>query len=319
MNENKQLFFRFDKTKDTTGGKTITVALVSSIVDNYETVLVPTGCVTPIAGVPVDCRHQRVPNECTMTDLGIDKVEVPTGKSDKNGQPETKMIDARMVEIFVPENAKIWLPENKNFPIEQVPSLYDDIKNFPNNRWRWGSVDFTPLEIVQFRDKKGNLIREEYPTWRLNFFSLLDQKPGQETSYFLNVRSMQNKPELISSLNILVATTYAMVVKTHGYHWNVKGQNFQQYHRFLGELYEALVDDVDAFAEHIRALGEPAPQGIDVMAQLSIATKEQPDNSSIQTILADLVTNFNTLNSLLKTVINQADDVLANYLLGKLQ
>lgn len=39
----------------------------------------------------------------------------------------------------------------------------------------------------------------------------------------------------------------------HTGHWNIKGESFSAWHKFLGDVYEFWYDRVDVVAEHIRA------------------------------------------------------------------
>lgn len=65
--------------------------------------------------------------------------------------------------------------------------------------------------------------------------------------------------KLIDALKKLLADTFAFRLKAQYYHWNVEGADFVQYHKFLGDIYEAADADVDTIAEHIRALGAYTP------------------------------------------------------------
>jgi starvation-inducible DNA-binding protein len=65
--------------------------------------------------------------------------------------------------------------------------------------------------------------------------------------------------KLIQQMKVILATNFGLYLKVHGYHWNVEGSNFAQYHEFLGDLYQAIFSQVDPIAEHIRALGAYAP------------------------------------------------------------
>jgi len=65
--------------------------------------------------------------------------------------------------------------------------------------------------------------------------------------------------KLIQQMKVILATNFGLYLRVHGYHWNIEGSNFPQYHNFLGDLYESIFDQVDPIAEHIRALGAYAP------------------------------------------------------------
>ena len=54
------------------------------------------------------------------------------------------------------------------------------------------------------------------------------------------------------------ANTYLLMIKTHNYHWNVKGMNFQSLHSLFELFYNEYVLAVDTIAEHLRSSGEIA-------------------------------------------------------------
>ncbi len=60
-------------------------------------------------------------------------------------------------------------------------------------------------------------------------------------------------------LSHLLADTYTLYLKTHNYHWNVTGPQFQQLHLMFMDQYTEMWTAVDEVAERIRALGEFAP------------------------------------------------------------
>ena len=65
--------------------------------------------------------------------------------------------------------------------------------------------------------------------------------------------------ELIQALRVLLSDTVSLKFKAHGYHWNVEGDDFPQYHDFFQDIYQDYDGAVDTFAEWIRKLGEYAP------------------------------------------------------------
>lgn len=75
--------------------------------------------------------------------------------------------------------------------------------------------------------------------------------------------------ELIQTLKELLASTVALKHKAQGYHWNVEGDDFEQYHTLFGKIYESLDDSIDPMAEWIRILGDYAPFKLSRFAELS--------------------------------------------------
>ncbi|MCB0326804.1 MAG: DNA starvation/stationary phase protection protein [Bdellovibrionales bacterium] len=69
----------------------------------------------------------------------------------------------------------------------------------------------------------------------------------------------ENRKSIAQGLSKVLADTYVLYLKTHNFHWNVKGPMFQTLHLMFEEQYTELATAVDVIAERIRALGEPAP------------------------------------------------------------
>ena len=63
--------------------------------------------------------------------------------------------------------------------------------------------------------------------------------------------------ELHNALKIVLADTFTMYFKTHSFHWNVIGPNFNDYHAFFGTLYTELHGAVDLVHDHIECLPLP--------------------------------------------------------------
>ncbi|PTT79285.1 DNA starvation/stationary phase protection protein, partial [Pseudomonas sp. HMWF010] len=47
----------------------------------------------------------------------------------------------------------------------------------------------------------------------------------------------KQRSEIATGLNKVLADSYALYLKTHGYHWNVRGPNFQSLHVLLEGQY----------------------------------------------------------------------------------
>jgi starvation-inducible DNA-binding protein len=67
----------------------------------------------------------------------------------------------------------------------------------------------------------------------------------------------------------LLADSYTLYLKTHNYHWNVKGPMFTTLHTLFELEYTELALAVDEIAERIRALGHAAPGSYTAFAKLS--------------------------------------------------
>lgn len=65
--------------------------------------------------------------------------------------------------------------------------------------------------------------------------------------------------ELVQALRVLLSDTVVLSYKAKGYHWNVEGDDFPQYHSFFDDVYEDYDGSIDTYAEWIRKLGDYAP------------------------------------------------------------
>ena len=74
---------------------------------------------------------------------------------------------------------------------------------------------------------------------------------------------------LIEQLKVILGTNFALYLKSHGYHWNIEGSNFPQYHDFLNGFYNEVFLQTDSIAEHIRALNSYAPGSLARMLELA--------------------------------------------------
>ena len=74
---------------------------------------------------------------------------------------------------------------------------------------------------------------------------------------------------VVKDLTRILAETFALAVKTHGAHWNVRGPGFFRLHAAFEEQYQELYLAADELAERIRALGQDAPSSLRQLADLS--------------------------------------------------
>ena len=67
--------------------------------------------------------------------------------------------------------------------------------------------------------------------------------------------------QIAEGLGRVLADSYVLYGKTHGFHWNVTGPMFNTLHLMFMDQYTELWTALDVIAERIRALGFPAPYG----------------------------------------------------------
>jgi starvation-inducible DNA-binding protein len=78
-----------------------------------------------------------------------------------------------------------------------------------------------------------------------------------------------DRKAIADGLARVLADTYTLYLKTHNYHWNVTGPQFNTLHAMFMTQYTELSIAVDDVAERIRALGHPAPGSYAAFARLT--------------------------------------------------
>jgi starvation-inducible DNA-binding protein len=90
----------------------------------------------------------------------------------------------------------------------------------------------------------------------------------------LLIMAEEKSNTLSDSLKVVLADTFAFYLKAHNYHWNVEGENFNDYHAFFATLYNEAWLATDLVAEHIRTLDEYVPASFGRFYQLTTITDE---------------------------------------------
>ena len=108
-------------------------------------------------------------------------------------------------------------------------------------------------------------------------------------------------------LTKVLADSYAVYLKTHGYHWNVRGPEFFSYHNLLELQYRELWAALDLIAERIRQLGEFAPQGYATFANLTSIKDGDPETEA-QGMIAELMRDHETVIATLRGAMSVAQD-----------
>ena len=106
---------------------------------------------------------------------------------------------------------------------------------------------------------------------------------------------------LKDDLKVVLGTTFAFYVKAAGFHWNVQGKDFPQYHAFLGDVYQEVYSSIDKMAEVIRQLDSYAPGALSRYIELS-AIKEQTQIPRAELMIAELAED----NQILIDILNVA-------------
>lgn len=119
--------------------------------------------------------------------------------------------------------------------------------------------------------------------------------------------SKAERTGVAAELAKVLADSYAVYQKTHGYHWNVRGPDFFSIHNLLEQQYRDIWEALDQIAERIRALGELAPQGGSAFANLTSIKDGDPEQDATA-MLTELMRDHETLIATARAALKIADD-----------
>ena len=102
---------------------------------------------------------------------------------------------------------------------------------------------------------------------------------------------LENRQEVATLLNKLLADEHVLYVKARNAHWNVEGPDFHAQHLFFESIYDQLSETIDEIAERIRSIGHYAVGTMKeflALTQLSELLHEKNDSQGyIKELLAD--------------------------------
>jgi starvation-inducible DNA-binding protein len=131
--------------------------------------------------------------------------------------------------------------------------------------------------------------------------------------------SEQHRKALSEGLQLVLADSYTLLGKTHGFHWNVLGPQFRGLHEMFEEQYQDLQEAVDDVAERIRALGFLAPGSLSQFLKLATIEDEQAAPSApemIRQLVEDNETVVRDCRSVVQ-ICHEASDTVTEDLMNQ--
>jgi starvation-inducible DNA-binding protein len=127
--------------------------------------------------------------------------------------------------------------------------------------------------------------------------------------------------QLAEKLAVCLGDTVSYKLIAQGYHWNVKGPMFPQFHEFFQELYEDADSAVDPLAENIRKLGFDSPFTLEDFSSLTCLHLNPVSGDPIE-----MSGNLYIINKHLKECLTEAFDIanecneqgIADFLAGRI-
>lgn len=89
---------------------------------------------------------------------------------------------------------------------------------------------------------------------------------------------------------IAFASEFSFYIKAQGFHWNVEGPDFFQYHELFGKIYDEVYSSIDDFAEKIRSIGSYVPSSytrFDMLTKVEDETQILPKDGMVKELMLD--------------------------------
>jgi len=127
--------------------------------------------------------------------------------------------------------------------------------------------------------------------------------------------------DVVAVLSEVVGNTVVLAYKAKGYHWNVEGQDFPEYHAFFEMIYADVDGSLDETAEELRKLGVYAPFKLIDFASLSTI-----EDSEVGTSCLDMVQDLYAANEVMIGSLDRCfasataanEQGLADYIAGRI-
>ena len=134
--------------------------------------------------------------------------------------------------------------------------------------------------------------------------------------------SKKDRETIADGLSRLLADSFTLYLKTHNFHWNVKGPMFNTLHVMFMDQYTELWNALDMIAERIRALGVAAPGSYAEFAKLTVIKESEGATSAtemIKQLVAGQEAVVKTARSIFPIVDKAGDEPTADLLTQRMQ
>ena len=123
--------------------------------------------------------------------------------------------------------------------------------------------------------------------------------------------------ELLDALRKNVANIAVFYHQSHGYHWNLVGTDFQEYHALFETIYLDVYDSLDPMAENCRKIGGLAPFTLKEFLALTSLKERDVKKFDAKTLTTNLYEDnkivLKDLIQLITTANEQNEQGVANF------
>jgi starvation-inducible DNA-binding protein len=95
--------------------------------------------------------------------------------------------------------------------------------------------------------------------------------------------------EISASLNVLLANSFALYLKTKNFHWYVSGPHFRSYHLMLDDQADQIFATTDELAERVRKIGGLTLRSISHISKVQTLEDNNEDFVAPEDMLRELM------------------------------
>ncbi|WP_432768881.1 MAG: DNA starvation/stationary phase protection protein [Sphingopyxis sp.] len=114
--------------------------------------------------------------------------------------------------------------------------------------------------------------------------------------------SQKNQPAVADALNLLLADSFALYLKTKNYHWHVQGPRFRDLHLLFDEQAAQIFATTDLIAERVRKNGAATLRSIGDVGRRTSIKDDDAEKVDAEAMIRALADDNKTLLGQLKDV-----------------
>jgi len=120
--------------------------------------------------------------------------------------------------------------------------------------------------------------------------------------------SPEARRQISGALNVVLADTFALYLKTKNFHWHVSGPHFRDYHLLLDEQADQIFAMTDEIAERVRKIGGTTLRSIGQISKLQRVLDNDADFVQPLDMLSELREDNQTFVRHLRGVHDLCDE-----------
>jgi starvation-inducible DNA-binding protein len=114
--------------------------------------------------------------------------------------------------------------------------------------------------------------------------------------------------DIASTLNRLLADSFALYIKTKNFHWHMSGPHFRDYHLLLDEQGDQIFAMTDPLAERVRKVGGTTLRSVGQIARMQRVSDNDAEYVTAQDMLTELRDDNKQLAAAMRDAHKVCDD-----------